>query len=350
MKSILITGGAGFVGSHISLMLIEQGYKIFIIDNLINSSNKTIEILNTFSIKNKQGIDNLSFIKGDIRNEDLMRKVFEIARANKTPIDNVIHLASLKQVLESQKKPITYWENNLIGTINLLKIMKEFNCKNIIFSSSATVYSPESHSPIKEDSKLNPINTYGETKLAIEKLLCNLKSDIQVGWKVAILRYFNPIGAHPSGLIGENPLGNPTNLFPIICNVAAKRKDVLEIFGKDWGTKDGTCVRDYVHIMDIAEGHLSSLNYLNKKAPDNSNITINLGTGEGTSVLDLIKTFEKVNNLEIKKVFTIRRVGDNGISFADVEKAKKMLNWIAKRSLENMCFDGWNYIQKNFNL
>jgi len=256
MKSILITGGAGFVGSHISLMLIEQGYKIFIIDNLINSSNKTIEILKTFSIKNKQGIDNLSFIKGDIRNEDLMRKVFEIARANKTPIDNVIHLASLKQVLESQKKPITYWENNLIGTINLLKIMKEFNCKNIIFSSSATVYSPESHSPIKEDSKLNPINTYGETKLAIEKLLCNLKSDIQVGWKVAILRYFNPIGAHPSGLIGENPLGNPTNLFPIICNVAAKRKDTLHIFGKDWGTKDGTCVRDYIHVYDLADMHI----------------------------------------------------------------------------------------------
>ena len=347
MKNILLTGGAGFIGSHVCALLLEEDNNVFLIDNFLNSSKKVLNNLKFIIPKNKSS-NKLEVFKGDIRDEEFLREVFNFAKKKGTPINAVLHFASLKQVEESQKIPIDYWDNNLIGTIILLKTMEEFQCKTIIFSSSASVYSYKCISPISEQGEINPINTYGDTKVAIEKLLNGLTRNIDLGWKVSILRYFNPIGSHPSGLIGENNFLNTTNIFPVICNVASNKKDYLEIFGNDWNTYDGTCIRDYIHIMDVAEGHLCALNYLIYKTETNTSDIFNLGTGKGTSILELVNTFEKVNNCFIKRKFAKRRLGDTPICFANVKKAEKILNWKSKRSLEKMCIDGWLFAKNNF--
>ena len=348
MKNILITGGAGFIGSHTCLLLLEKGYNVFIIDSYINSSEnslkKTLEILEN---TNQSFRKKLFIINGDLKIKSDIDKAFQSSINVNKSIDAVIHFAGLKSVSESINEPLRYWENNVIGTINLLKIMEKYNCKTIVFSSSATVYKAKSDKLLKEDDICDPINPYGYTKLTVERILCDLYKSYPSHWRIASLRYFNPAGAHYSGLIGEDPFGNPNNLYPQITKAAIGKLDEIKIFGSDWGTKDGTGIRDYIHVMDLAEGHLSALNHLLKEKPQN--LTINLGTGKGTSVLELIKTFEKVNNVDIPFSFDKRRPGDKAIVVADISLAKLKLNWEPKYSIEDICRDGWNWQLNNPN-
>ena len=348
MKSILVTGGAGFIGSHTCLLLLEKGHVIFIIDSFINSSDKSIKRIS--EILKKKGINTegrIYLIKGDLKKKCDIEKVFEMSFNLKKNIEAVIHFAGLKSVSESINEPLKYWENNVIGTMNLLIIMEKYNCKNIVFSSSATIYKAKSQKLIKEDDICEPLNPYGFTKLTIERILCDLYKSCPSQWKIASLRYFNPAGAHCSGLIGEDPSGEPNNLYPQITKVAVGKLDEIKIFGSDWDTKDGTGIRDYIHVMDLAEGHLSALNYLIKEKPQNLNI--NLGTGKGTSVLELIKIFEKVNSVVIPFSFDKRRKGDNAFVVADIASAKLKLNWEPKYSIEDICKDGWNWQLNNPN-
>ena len=246
--------------------------------------------------------------------------------------------------------PDLYWDVNVYGTLQLIKVMSEFKCSNFIFSSSATVYSPKEKSPLYENYDLLPIDPYGKTKLAVENLLRNYCDTKNNNWNVISLRYFNPIGAHSSGEIGECPLSIPNNLFPYICDVAISKRDVLEIFGNDWPTKDGTCIRDFIHIMDLAEGHLAALNYLMQEEKKDSFFIFNLGTGKGHSVLELVKTFEKVNNIHINYRFSDRRLGDKAIVYSNCDLAREILKWEPKRTISDMCKDGWNWIIRNPNI
>ena len=264
--------------------------------------------------------------------------LFDLARRNNRKIKSVIHFAGLKSINDSLRNPNLYWDVNVNGTINLLNIMEYNKCFEFIFSSSATVYDPLASSPINENCKINPSNPYGETKAEIENILMD-KFKRNAKWKIISLRYFNPIGAHSSGHLGENPLDIPTNLFPIICKVALNQINFLKIFGSDWPTKDGTGVRDYIHIIDLVEGHLEALKYLRKVS--NCCENINLGTGKGTTVLELIKIFEKVNFVKVRYKFEDRRKGDSGIVFADARYAKKILNWSTRLNISDMCKDGW---------
>ena len=342
MKRILVTGGCGFIGSHTSLRLLENGYDLIIIDSLINSSFEAIRNIKYILQKtHPNNIKNLNFIKGDIRDKNLLNKIFSESYESQKKIDAVIHFAGLKSVYESVLNPLNYWDVNLFGTINLLKEMRKFNCKNFIFSSSATIYGPFQDLPFTENSKIKPINTYGKTKSAVEQLLTDLFQSKEKGWKIASLRYFNPIGAHSSGLLGEDPKNIPNNIFPLINKVAAKEIQKFKIFGSDWDTKDGTGVRDYIHVMDLSEGHLNVLKFLSENQPQK--LFLNFGTGKGTSVLELIKTFEKVNNVKIPYIFEKKREGDISCAFADNSLAKNVLNWVPKRTLEDMCKDGWNW-------
>ena len=262
-------------------------------------------------------------------------------------IESVIHFAGLKSVFDSVINPIKYWDTNVSGTINLLKIMQKYSCKNIVFSSSATVYKFKEIGKFNENDICAPVNPYGNTKLTIEKILKDVDKSEPNKWRIASLRYFNPIGAHQSGLIGEDPLQTPNNIFPRITGVANGKLDLIKIFGSDWPTEDGTCIRDYIHVMDVAEGHLLVLNYLLRENPQF--LTLNLGTGRGISVLELISTFEKVNKVKIPFIFDKRRVGDNASLVADNSLAKSILNWTPKRNIEDMCKDGWNWRLKNPN-
>ncbi len=337
----MVTGGAGFIGSHTCYSLLENNYELIVIDNLINSNIKSLEILKKlFSHKKIDISKKLNFQKGDLKDKKFLESIFKNAFAEKKPIEAVIHFAGLKAVAESVNKPLLYWDNNVIGTINLINRMIENNCQKIVFSSSATVYSATTEKYLKESSKLGPINPYGSTKLAIENLLNDIFKNNKQEWEIAILRYFNPIGAHSSGLIGENPLHQPNNIFPIIIN-AAYEKRKMSIFGSDWPTPDGTCIRDYIHVMDLADGHVKALKYLfkNKK----KFITLNIGTGNGFSVLELIKTFQKTNNVKVPFFFDKRREGDSFKLVADNSKAKKLLNWSPQKSLEDMCRSGWKW-------
>ena len=292
MQRILVTGGAGFIGSHTSLLLIEKGYEILIVDSLVNSSIEALEglkkIIGTKFLKMK---NKLSFFKGDLRNESFIRDIFSNQYKIGKPITGVIHFAGLKSINESINEPLKYWDFNLVSTINLLKVMNLFGCRTIVFSSSASVYGASKNDLINEDQELDPINPYGLTKLTIEHVLSTLYESSPDKWKIINLRYFNPIGAHPSGLLGEIPNGIPNNIFPLIMQVALGEIEYFKIFGKNWPTNDGTGVRDYIHIMDLANGHFYALEYLINNPPKILNL--NLGTGIGTSVLDLIKTFEK---------------------------------------------------------
>ena len=343
-----MTGGTGFIGSHTCLVLLENGFQIYVIDSFINSSaeslNKVLEILKN---KGSNAENNINLFNVDLKNERKVEAVFQEAYSKNKPIEAVIHFAGLKSVSESISEPLKYWENNVNGTINLLKIMEKFNCKTFVFSSSATVYKAKTDKLLKEDDICLPVNPYGFTKLTIEKILCDLYNSDSSNWRIVSLRYFNPVGAHYSGLIGEDPLGTPNNIYPQITRVGIGKLDEIKIFGSDWPTKDGTGVRDYIHVMDLAEGHLAALNHLINEKPQN--LTINLGTGKGISVLELIEIFQKVNGVNIPYRFVSRRPGDNSYVVADISLAKLILNWEAKISIDDICRSGWNWQLNNPN-
>ena len=344
MSTILATGGLGYIGSHTCIALLENGLDVIALDSLENSSKdvffKVNKILSLIPNKPK---GKFSFIKGDIRDKDLLRKIFKKNILSGQKIESVVHFAGLKAVGESVNNPIKYWDTNVYGTLSLLTIMDEFNCRNLIFSGSATVYKPENllNKKVTEESDLHPINPYGNTKLTIEKILSDIFISNPGSWKIATLRYFNPVGAHISGLIGENPKDKPNNLLPALMKVINKEKKELLIFGKDWPTRDGTCVRDFVHVMDLAEAHAATLKFLIANAPQN--ISINIGTGEGTTVLELVKKFISTNKCKLPYVFVDRRLGDAPYSVADNSKALRLIDWKPKRSIEDICVDAWRW-------
>ncbi len=336
MKTILVSGGAGYIGSHTVLDLIKKGFNPIIVDDFSNSSRKVITILEELA-----GVK-IPFYELDVKNKEGLRKIF-----SKNKIDAVINFAGFKAVGESVEKPLMYYENNLFGMITLLEVMKEFDVKNIVFSSSATVYGISDKVPFVETDPMGEAtNPYGRTKVMIENILMDLaKSDKT--WNIIALRYFNPLGAHESGRIGEDSNGIPNNLSPYITQVAVGKLDKLHIFGNDYDTPDGTCIRDFVHINDLAAGHSAAINYL-----FNGNVgfeAINLGSEKGYSVLEILHNFEKAAGKTIPYVIEGRRVGDIAICYADASKAKKLLNWEAKYTIEDMCRDSWNWQKKNPN-
>ena len=335
MKNILITGGAGFIGTHTCLSLINLDYKITVIDNFSNSSVTSLRRVMDISRKK------LEIIEGDIRDKKLLNQIFK-----KNNYYAVIHFAGLKSVSESSELPLSYYENNVYGSLTLLDAMKENNINKIIFSSSATVYGKPKTLPITESTPTGvPTNPYGMSKLMIENILQDLyKSDNS--WKIFILRYFNPVGAHPSGKVGEDPSGIPNNLMPFISQVAMKKRKKLYIYGKDYNTIDGTGIRDYIHVLDLADGHKKALDKI--ESSNGINI-INLGTGKGYSVLEIVRAFEQASKVNINYEYTDRRPGDVDACFADPSYAKKFLNWEATRNLLTMCEDAWRWQLKNPN-
>ncbi len=345
MKSILVTGGTGFIGSHTCLCLLEAGFHVVIVDSNINSSPLVVDRIKLIYKKKLGSNDEINFFKGDIRNENFLEEIFLLSSKNGKPISAVIHFAGLKAVGESVLFPIKYWDVNVTGTISLLKVMEKNNCKTIVFSSSATIYGEGSSLCLTELSKIKPKNPYGFTKASIEQFLENIFESDKKNWRVINLRYFNPIGAHPSGFLGEDPIGEPNNLFPYICRVASGQYEKLKIFGNNWPTNDGTGIRDYIHVMDLAEAHTSALNFLIANKPQF--ININIGTGKGTSVMELLITFKKVNKCKIPYVFVERRKGDSPIIVANNDLAVHLLNWKPIRNIEEMCIDGWNWHKNN---
>ena len=346
MSKILVTGGAGYIGSHTSLRLLEMGYEVLIVDSFENSSPKVIEkIKRILSFEDSNLKSKLDFIEADLTDYEILKNIFQKNKRSGKPIDGVIHFAGLKAITESVNNPLKYWDNNLISTINLLKVMQSNNCNNIVFSSTAAVYGSNEKRLLTEDSHLMPINPYGRTKLTIENILKDLFLSSSNKWKITNLRYFNPIGSHPSGLIGENPLRKPNNIFPLIMQVAWGEIDKLKIYGSDWPTKDGTGVRDYIHVMDVAESHIKVLEFLIKSKPVFLNL--NVGTGKGTSVLDLVKAFEKVNDVKVPYVFEKRRSGDAPYVVADNSLLISKMNIIPKKNIHDMCRDGWKWKKLN---
>ena len=325
---ILVTGGTGFIGSHACVALSEAGHEVIVLDNLCNSDASVVERIGKICGQTP------TFIEGDIRDKSLLRKVF-----TEHPVSAVIHFAGLKAVGESVEKPLAYYENNVSGTLSLIDAMQHAGVKTMVFSSSATVYGDPASVPITEDFPRSHTNPYGNTKLIIEDILADL-FQAEPGWAIGRLRYFNPVGAHESGLIGENPRGIPNNLMPFISQTAAGLRDQLSVFGGDYDTDDGTGVRDYIHVVDLAIGHVAALNYL---AAKQELLTVNLGTGQGVSVLDMIRSFETVNNCKVPYQITGRRAGDIARCWADTSLANELLNWKANRSLDDMCRDAWRW-------
>ena len=333
MSKILVTGGTGYIGSHTVVELLKAGEELVIVDNFSNSSPEVLEKIKEITKKD------FEFYKADLLDEEKIEEIFK-----EKEIESVIHFAGLKAVGESVEKPIEYYHNNITGTLVLLKLMKKYNCKKLVFSSSATVYGNPKELPIKEEFPLSTTNPYGSTKLMIEQILQDT-ANADKNFRVAILRYFNPIGAHESGLIGEVPNGIPNNIMPYIMKVAIGEYKELTIFGNDYPTPDGTGIRDYIHVVDLSKGHLKALEKIRKE----SGVKIyNLGTGRGYSVLELVKTFEKVNNVKIAYKIGKRISGDIPACYADPSKAEKELNWKAEKSIEEMCRDSWNFIKKDF--
>ena len=329
---ILVTGGCGFIGSHTCCELLDNNYEVVVIDNLSNSKEDVIDKIKEITNKN------LEFYKGDLCDKELVDKIFKTEN-----IDAVIHFAGLKAVGESVKKPLLYYRNNIDSTLTLLEVMSKYNCKKLVFSSSATVYGNPKTLPIKEDFPLQTTNPYGSTKLYIEGILKDLyNSDNE--WSIAVLRYFNPIGAHKSYLIGENPNDIPNNLMPYIVKVATKKLEQLSIFGNDYNTVDGTGVRDYIHVVDLAIGHIKAIELINKEKGIDF---YNLGTGHGYSVLEIVKTFERVNNIKVNYKITDRRPGDIDACYADCSYALKKLNFKATKTIEEMVKDSYEYAKRN---
>ena len=334
MKNIFVTGCSGYIGSHTCVELLENGYNVIGLDNFSNS--KPIVLDKIFEITGKK----IKFYEGNMLDKDILNKIF-----SENTIDAVIDFAAFKSVGDSTKKPIEYYINNVSSVLTLLDVMKEYNVKNLIFSSSATVYGESKIMPITEECKIgNTTNPYGTSKLYVEGILQDLYTSDN-SWNICVFRYFNPVGAHKSSLIGEDPTGIPANLMPFISKVAIGEIDCLNVFGNDYDTEDGTGVRDYIHIMDLAKAHINGLKKLEN---DKNGMHIyNLGTGKGVSVLEMINTFEKVNNVKINYKITERRPGDIAVCYADPTKAFKELNWKAIYNLEDMCRDAYNYVTIN---
>ncbi len=348
IKHILITGGAGFIGSHTCLNLLENGYKILVLDSCINSSSNSLKkVLEILKNKNLDLRNSLEFIHGDINDFFLLQKIFKNCKDLFQPVDAVIHFAGLKSVNESIEKPLEYWNSNVCGTINLLRVMKQYNCKKIIFSSSASIYGSNNNQLIHESSEIKPTNPYGSTKVSIEKMLEEVFYSDKENWAIINLRYFNPIGAHDSGLIGEEPKNKPNNIFPMIIDVAVGNRPYLTVFGNDWETYDGTCVRDFIHVMDLADAHVKALEYIKNK--NSYFLNLNVGTGKGTSILELVKTFQEVNKIKIEYCFSDRRKGDVSHVVADNSRALSLLNWCPRKNVEDMCRDGWRWKVQNLN-
>ncbi len=332
--AILTTGGAGYIGSHTCVELTKAGYEVIVVDNLDNSSDKSLERVEKIVGKK------IKFYKEDVRDKDALRRIF-----SENNIEAVIHFAGLKAVGESVRMPIEYYDNNLISTISLLEVMKEFDCKRIVFSSSATVYGIAEEVPLREEMPLGATNPYGRTKYFIEEIL----RDVFVSdntWSIALLRYFNPIGAHESGTIGEDPKGIPNNLMPYISQVAVGRLEKLHVFGDDYPTEDGTGVRDYIHVVDLAGGHVKAVEWALKNKGCEA---INLGTGNGISVLQLRNAFMEASGADVPYVVDPRRPGDLAEVYADATKAKNLLGWEAKRGVKEMCEDSWRWQKNNPN-
>src|SRR6056297_2989932 len=330
MKTVLVTGGTGFIGSHTVLELLKANYDVVVMDNLSNSKTESLNRVEKLTGKKAD------FHKLDLLDKEGLRKLFSSYK-----FDSVIHFAGLKAVGESVENPLLYFKNNISGTVTLCEVMQEFGVKDIVFSSSATVYGDPEESPIPEDSPVTSVNPYGRTKLTIEYILKDLyQSDSE--WNIALLRYFNPVGAHESGLIGEDPNGIPNNLMPFVTKVAKGQLDKLSVFGNDYATIDGTGVRDYIHVVDLAKGHVKAIENLN----DGVNI-YNLGTGRGTSVLELVNAFMKVNDIDVPYEIVGRRPGDIATCFADASKAERELNWKAELGIEEMVRDAWKFEENN---
>ncbi len=331
MKKILVTGGAGYIGTHTCIELIEAGYKIVVVDNLCNASLEGLK-----RVRRIVGVD-IPFYQVDVRDKVGLTKVFEVHN-----FDGVIHFAGLKAVGESVEMPIKYYDTNVGGTFILAEVMRDFDCKTFVFSSSATVYGNPKMVPIREDFPLSATNPYGRSKLMIEEFLQDVFA-ADDAWNIALLRYFNPIGAHKSGLIGENPNGVPNNLIPYISQVAVGKLDKLNVFGGDYDTADGTGVRDYIHVVDLAKGHVKALQALDEPQV----LIVNLGTGNGYSVLDMVKAFEKSSGKMVAYKIVDRRAGDIATCYADVSFAKTKLGWQAERELDEMCEDTWRWQSQN---
>jgi len=331
---VLVTGGAGYIGSHTVVELVDAGYEVVVFDNFSNSNPESIKRVEKIVRKS------IPLIQGDIRSKDDLQKAFDTYE-----IDSVIHFAGLKAVGESVEQPLRYYDNNIVGTIRLCEVMAQNGCKSIIFSSSATVYGDPHTTPIKEDFPTSATNPYGRSKLFIEEILKDLYiSDNE--WKIVLLRYFNPVGAHSSGLIGEDPNGIPNNLMPFITQTAIGKRECLSVFGDDYDTPDGTGVRDYIHVIDLANGHLKALQKIDSF---DKVMTINLGTGQGYSVLDMVKAFGKASNKNIPYKIAPRRAGDIAKCYADPTYAKEILEWNTTKNLDDMCRDSWRWQSQNPN-
>ena len=341
MAQLLITGGAGFIGSHSCLVLLEAGHDLVVLDNFDNSSPESLK--RVLELAGPSAAGRLQVVEGDIRSAADLERAFEAAPAGQ-PITAVVHFAGLKAVGESVREPLRYWDVNLCGSRQLLEAMQAHGCRSLVFSSSCTVYGLPEQTPISESAAIQPINPYGHSKAAVEQLLADLAAS-EAGWRIARLRYFNPVGAHPSGRIGEDPRGIPNNLFPFVSQVAVGRRDCLRVFGGDWPTPDGSGIRDYIHVMDLAEGHRAALDVLLAEPPQL--LSLNLGSGQGHSVLEVVRAFELTSDRSVPYTVVERRDGDAASTVADPRLAATRLGWRTRRSLEEMCRDGWTWQQAN---
>ena len=337
MDTVLVTGGCGYIGSHTCIALLNSNYNILIIDSLVNSFDNTFEKIKKVALQKRFDNDErIQFIKGDLRDEIWLDSIFDEYIKIRRPIKKVIHFAGLKSIFFSIKDPLEYWDTNVKSTLSLLSSMKKNSCYTFIFSSSATVYKPNGSNLLKETDPLLPLTPYGRTKLCIEQILKDLfNSDKR--WRIANLRYFNPVGSHSSGLLEENTKGKSSNLFPSILKTIRGEQEKLLVFGNDWPTPDGTCIRDFIHVMDLAEAHISTLDYLKKNKPQN--ISINIGTGKGTSVIEVLKAFHDIKGISFSFQFVKRRIGDQPFLVADNRFALKILRWHPQKSLFDMCND-----------
>lgn len=329
--AILVTGGAGFIGSHTCVELLNAGEEIIIMDNFYNSNAKALEGIRAITGKD------FKFYEDDMLDIGAVDRIF-----SENDIESVIHFAGYKCVPESVKKPLMYYSNNLTGTFNILQTMKKYGCTKLVFSSSATVYGIPASVPVREDFPLSAINPYGSTKLIIESL-CREMAAADPAWSMILLRYFNPVGAHESGLIGEDPNGIPNNLMPIILDKACGKREVLAVAGNDYPTPDGSCVRDYIHVVDLAKGHVAAIKKVRQMHGAEA---YNLGTGKGYSVIEMLETFQRVNGVDLGYTIGERRPGDAATTYSDPSKAERELGWKAEKGIEDMCRDAWNFVQK----